>query len=454
MKSKKNIDDLLREAMETNAVPNYQWNDFSAKLNSKNLFWQRILNKFFILLIGVTVLASFFALRDKELFQNELSQNEISMNNKNSILDGNIGNANQLGNEIENEVKANNNNFNSENTKSEKSSPGNSAKNLGRSKPLNSNNGEEKLDKKNGLEIGGQHSLDINENEIGKKSNRLEWFGLGDWKHFKGDFFSFKSEPLELNKVELKPTEIQRINNKKINNLISFLREKSVISIGLESSFVLSNNSINSDPKFVNKDYEQIRNNSEKGGFSYGFVLGWNLNLPINLAIGTGIEYRTTIVNASYNFTIEEVPVIDIDNSIAGYIKLNDTSKQTINFSNTQVQQLISFPISLQYNLKIPRVNNPFIIGGGVLLSKNLGLSGESVNPVFLDEKIELNSIYSKAWIINNYNMYLRFPIKSTPFGVIYGGVEYKSVLLNSVSFGPELKRNYLGVNLLFNLNQ
>ena len=111
MKSKKNIDDLLREAMETNAVPNYQWNDFSAKLNSKNLFWQRILNKFFILFIGITVLASFYALRDKELFQNVLSQNEIAGNNKNSILDGHNGN------EIENEIKVNNNIY-SENTKS------------------------------------------------------------------------------------------------------------------------------------------------------------------------------------------------------------------------------------------------------------------------------------------------------------------------------------------------
>lgn len=454
MKSKKNIDDLLREAMETNAVPNYQWNDFSAKLNSKNLYWQKLLNKFFILLIGITVLASFFALRDKELFQNELSQNEISMNNENSILDGNIGNANQLGNEIENEVKANNNNFNSENTKSEKSSSGNNPKNLATSKPLNSNNGEEKLDKKNGLEIGGQNSLDINENEIGKKANRLEWFRLREWKNFQGEFFSFKSEPLELNKVELKPTVNQKINSKKINSLLNFLRDKSVISIGVEGSFILSNTSINSDPNFVNKDYEQIRNNSEKGGFSYGFVLGWNLNLPINLAFGTGIEYRTTIVNANYNFTIEEVPVIDIDNSIAGYIKLNDTSKQNISFSNTQVQRLISIPLALQYNLRLNKLRQPIIIGGGILISKNLGFSGETINPVFLDERVELNSQYSKLWFINNYNIFLRFPIKSTPIGVLYGGAEYKSLRLNPSNYGSDLTRNYLGVNLLFNLNQ
>lgn len=447
MKSKKNIDDLLREAMETNAVPNYQWNDFSAKLNSKNLFWQRILNKFFILFIGITVLASFFALRDKELFQNVLSQNEIAGNNKNSILDGNNGN------EIENEIKANNNIY-SENTKSEKSSLNNIAKNLGTSKPIHSNNGEDGFNIENGLEKPDQNSPDINDNELGNKSNRLEWFRLREWKHFQGEFFSFKSEPLELNKLEIKPTVNPRINIKKNNSLISFLRDKSVISIGLESSFVLSNNSINSDPNFVNKDYEQIRNSSEKGGFSYGFVLGWNLNLPINLTFGTGIEYRTTIVNASYNFTIEEVPVIDIDNSIAGYIKLNDTSKQNISFSNKQVQRLISIPLALQYNLRLNNLRSPIIIGGGILISKNLGFSGETINPVFLDERVELNSQYSKLWLINNYNIFLRFPIKSTPIGVLYGGAEYKSLRLNPSNYGSDLTRNYLGVNLLFNLNQ
>lgn len=454
MKSKKNIDDLLREAMESNPVPNFQWNDFSAKINSKNLYWQRMLNRFFILFIGITLIASAYALRDGNWFDKTINNNEI-------VVQENTKDGREVHSQIETSK------LDEESDKKALESPidmGLNEKDKLKSKSEKPVSGQDANEKElreekselNNEELALQKDEPSNENNsnIESKNNLIDLIKLESNHKLISPLYALNSIGLDLNKVEINSVLIPKIKSNKTNQFLNFLKEKSVISLGLESSILLSGKSSNSDPEFVNKNYEQIRNNSEKGGFSYGFILGWNLNLPVNLSFGTGLEYRTTIVNANYNFTIEEVPVIDIDNSIAGYIKLNDTSKQNISFSNTQVQRLISIPLALQYNLRLNKLKQPIIIGGGILLSKNLGFSGETINPVFLDERVDLNTQYSKLWLINNYNLFLRFPIKSTAIGALYGGIEYKSLRLNPSNYGADLTRNYLGLNLIFNINQ
>jgi len=85
-------------------------------------------------------------------------------------------------------------------------------------------------------------------------------------------------------------------------------------------------------------------------GSSQGFQFGGGLQFEYSrFSASTVISLSHTEQNLQFNIPAWEVPVIDVDGTIKGYLILSDTSKETVSLKSKFSQNEIALPINLSY---------------------------------------------------------------------------------------------------------
>lgn len=103
-----------------------------------------------------------------------------------------------------------------------------------------------------------------------------------------------------------------------------------------------------SDPLKTNRSYEQATSNSNKGAFGFDFGAELKYRLHSNLKIGGGIGYRKLQNFATYNYEINEIPVIlSSTGEIQAYIPLPQSRK--VEQEDFNSFEFINIPLSLYY---------------------------------------------------------------------------------------------------------
>lgn len=104
----------------------------------------------------------------------------------------------------------------------------------------------------------------------------------------------------------------------------------------------------------TNKYYQDVV--SKGFGSSNGFQFGTALKFGYSrFSANTGINFSHSEQNLNIEVPTWEVPVIDLDGTIRGYLVLSDTTNETMLVKSKFVQNEIMLPINLSYNQKFLR---------------------------------------------------------------------------------------------------
>jgi hypothetical protein len=104
----------------------------------------------------------------------------------------------------------------------------------------------------------------------------------------------------------------------------------------------------------TNKYYQDAV--SKGFGSSNGFQFGTALKFGYSrFSANTGINFSHSVQSLNIDVPAWEVPVIDIDGTIRGYLILSDTTNETILVKSKFTQNEIMLPINLSYNQRFLR---------------------------------------------------------------------------------------------------
>lgn len=131
---------------------------------------------------------------------------------------------------------------------------------------------------------------------------------------------------------------------------------------------------------FVHRRYAELRTTAQSPstGFNLSFIVNYNgLNFS---ALRSGIFIDQLKFSEDYNFQIDSIPVYDLDNTIAGYIGVEDTSQNySLLNSSKQTYTYISLPIAL--SKKIPLGSKfELMVNPKISLNMLLSASGSTLN--------------------------------------------------------------------------
>lgn len=107
------------------------------------------------------------------------------------------------------------------------------------------------------------------------------------------------------------------------------------------------------DPTFTNRNYQSVL--STGFGNNQGLQLDAGLRLGYtNMTILGAVLYNHFQQTLNFEIPVKEVPVIDINGEIRGYIELSDSSQTTVVSKTKFTQNEIGIPINLAFQKKIP----------------------------------------------------------------------------------------------------
>ncbi len=165
------------------------------------------------------------------------------------------------------------------------------------------------------------------------------------------------------------------------------------------------------DNSTIHKDYENILSNSEEAGYStnFGFEVRYR-PLPF-LTIGSGIHYTQNRTVGNFDFTNDQVPVIDVSGAIVGYITLDSTQVRTVSQSINNRQNYVEIPFLLTYEKQLSEkwyLNTEF--GASVLF--HLNSKGETINSFSLEatqlsnqpSRTSLGTLHARAGLLYNFS--------------------------------------------------
>lgn len=189
-----------------------------------------------------------------------------------------------------------------------------------------------------------------------------------------------------------KPTSVQihKPSRKEFHNGKLYIGA-SVTSIFSYRSFQLNNGAA----PFVNKNYDDIRQNSEATSLSYGGSLSLEYKFSKSFSVQGGISYNRIGYKANYDFEISDQPVTDNTGRIISYQNISNTI--SVKSNNLTKIDVLRIPLGINYNLFLnPDMLFHFYVGGSqnILLSAN----GVGLNPLTLaEEKVSKANFVKKA---------------------------------------------------------
>lgn len=164
-----------------------------------------------------------------------------------------------------------------------------------------------------------------------------------------------------------------------------------VTSIFSYRSFQLNNGAA----PFINKNYDEIRQNSEATSLSYGASLTLEYKFSKNFSVQGGLSYNNIGYKANYDFEISDQAITDNSGRIISYQNISNSI--SVKSNNRTKIDVLRIPLGINYNLFLnPDMLFHFYVGGSqnILLSA----SGVGLNTVTLaEERVSKANFVKKA---------------------------------------------------------
>ena len=131
---------------------------------------------------------------------------------------------------------------------------------------------------------------------------------------------------------------------------------KPELGYGIGIGYTQSNSKITKsdfDPKFTNKEYQNML--SAGFGNNQGIQLDAGLRLGYaKMTIQGAVLYSHFQQTLNFEIPVKEVPVIDINGEIKGYIELQDSAQTTVLSKSKFMQNEIAIPLNISFKQKLP----------------------------------------------------------------------------------------------------
>ncbi len=104
--------------------------------------------------------------------------------------------------------------------------------------------------------------------------------------------------------------------------------------------------------KYIHPDFEKILSNTVQSDVGLSLNITYSKPIYKGFSVYTGVGYTANKLTGYYKFKLDSVPVFDIDNSIAGFIQLANTSPlRNVDLgSANQSFNYITLPIGFSYS--------------------------------------------------------------------------------------------------------
>lgn len=120
------------------------------------------------------------------------------------------------------------------------------------------------------------------------------------------------------------------------------------------------------DPLYTNRNYTSVVENAVRGANGFQMNLGLRYNVLPKWFVNADFGYHYSSTSTQYKTQIKEVPVIDQDQKIVGYLKLADSNVININTKYRSTFHQVSVPLMFGYN---------FNVKGALQLNAMLGIA-------------------------------------------------------------------------------
>jgi hypothetical protein len=158
----------------------------------------------------------------------------------------------------------------------------------------------------------------------------------------------------------------------------------------------------NEADKYIHPDFKKVLDNTVQSDVGISASLYYSRPIYKGLSIYGGLGFVNNKLRGSYTFSLDSVPVYDIDNTIAGFVQLADNSPlRNIDLgSSAQQFGFISIPIGLSYTFLRPKYS--FEVSAGAEFAFLTGAKGNILNELNITEVNKLKDIINPTY--NSFN--------------------------------------------------
>ena len=183
---------------------------------------------------------------------------------------------------------------------------------------------------------------------------------------------------------------------------------------------------LNSNAEYlVNERYEDIINDSEKGGFAFNAGVDVRYHLGNNLFLGTGLGFIQTKINGNYDFKVENEPVFDDNGNI--YMYAIFLEPVNVNQGIIQTYRFLQMPLHVSYQ---PWASEKLrlIVEGGFSYIHFLSADGQTIDY----ESLFLRELNTMRFNRNMASMDFKVGLTYYPTPNVAFGVEPTLMYFNS----------------------
>jgi hypothetical protein len=135
---------------------------------------------------------------------------------------------------------------------------------------------------------------------------------------------------------------------------------------------------------FVNKQYDEIRQNAESKIISYGSALSLEYKILKNFSLQSGISYNRIGFQSNYEFDVYDKATTDNNGRVTGYEYVQNP--YTVNFDSKTQIDVLRIPFGVNYNLFM-NSNSLFHFYFGGSHDMLLAAEGNVINSLTLEQK-------------------------------------------------------------------
>ncbi len=222
------------------------------------------------------------------------------------------------------------------------------------------------------------------------------------------------------------------------------------VFVGFSPSLINSTDIITTDNK-THKKYADYRAKGEKMRSGLGFDLGFKFSPFKKLSISSGVILEERLEKVDYRFKRNEVPVIDgSTGEIFGYIILQDTAAEKVDYSGTNIYRYVGIPLNIHYQ---PISWGRF--GFGISLSANYlkqnHLEGKTINRSTLELEDLTSGVSTQLKSMFNAGCGINFNYRLTRSLLLSVSPSYKTQLTKN-NAATRAQQATLSLNLQYKL--
>ncbi len=217
------------------------------------------------------------------------------------------------------------------------------------------------------------------------------------------------------------PIEVSRIYNMPFKGCQSAQEEsKNRWSIDFQVGSMISEQSVNLNTgadRYIHDAFPDVWNSTVNVAWSWNVQSRLHYDLTRNISMHTGLGLGESAVNGRYKFTLDSVPVYDLDKTIAGYVTVNDSARRNIDLgSASQRFNQLRIPLGMSYNSQFKGYT--LRLHAGVEWTWAFNSQGNTLNAYNLLEANDIKTVLNPTGL--NY----------------YGGLEVTKPLFNGADIG------------------